>query len=385
MFIKRFQIARILGFPIHIDLSWFFIVVVLAWSLAAHYFPTVLPDQTAAVYWTMGIAGTLGLFISVLLHELGHAVVARNNGMKMRGITLFIFGGVAEMSDEPPSAKVEFLVAIAGPIVSVAIAVAAYGVSVLSPWLALPEPFTVVVWYLALINFILVVFNMIPAFPLDGGRVLRSLLWQLKDDLRWATRITSSIGSAFGLLLIVFGVLVFIGGQIISGIWLFIIGLFLRNAASMSYQHLVVRRALEGERVERFMSDQPIAVPPTINLQALVDDYVYQHYHKMYPVTENGTLIGCITTTDIKQIPRDRWEQTTVADIAQPCSDENTVSLQTDAMQAMALMNRNKMSRLMVVDDAGSLVGVIALKDLLGFLAMRVEFENDAPPSPMRQ
>ncbi len=378
MFIKRFEIFRLFGFPIRIDLSWFIVVLLITWSLAAVVFPSWHDGLATGAYWGMGFIAAIGLFVSVLLHELGHALVARRCGMRMNGITLFIFGGVAEMQDEPPSAKDEFLVAIAGPIVSIAMAGVFIALWLVMSFADFAAEVTLVTGWLGWINGILVAFNMIPAFPLDGGRVLRSALWHWKNNLRWATKITSTIGSGFGVLLIVFGVLSLIGGNLIGGIWLFIIGMFLRGAAQMSYQQLLVRRALEGEPVHRFMKTQPTTVEPDLTLDRLVNDYFYRYYHKMYPVMEHGELRGCISTRDVKDVPSEQWSAMTVRDLVKPCSSTNTIRADTDAMETMSRMNRNDASRLMVVDDAGRLVGVIALKDLLRFLAMKVELEEDS-------
>src|SRR6056297_3376601 len=286
MITKRFKIFSLLGFPIYLDLSWFAIVILISWSLATSVFPSQVEGLTATAYWTMGVLGALGLFASILAHELGHAVVARRFELPMRGITLFIFGGVAEMTKEPPSAKAEFFVAIAGPIVSVLISAGCFAVVALGGS-AMPPSAAAVISYLALINAVVVAFNLIPAFPLDGGRVLRSILWHVKGNLRWATRISSSIGSGFGLVLILLGLLSLLSGSLFAAIWQFLIGMFLRNAAQMSYQQVLMRRALEGEPVSRFMRTSVVDVSPTMTLDQLVDNYVYRYHHKMYPVTEN--------------------------------------------------------------------------------------------------
>lgn len=204
------------------------------------------------------------------------------------------------------------------------------------------------------------------------------MLWQTRGSLRWATRITSQIGSAFGISLIVLGVLVLITGNLISGLWFCIIGLFLRSAATNSYQQLLIRKALEGEPVSRFMVHDPVTVPPDITIEQLVNEIFYRYYHKMYPVVdESGLLLGCITTRQVREIPQQQWTQMSVRDIAQSTGEENTISLHTDAMQAMSRMSRTELSRLMVLDDNGELVGIIALKDLLRFLSMKVELEDD--------
>lgn len=377
MFIRRFELFRIFGFPIRIDLSWFIIVALITWSLAEHLFPNLNDSLTTTAYWTMGFAGAIGLFVSVLLHELGHAVVARRCGMRMNGITLFIFGGVAEMQDEPPSAKDEFLVAIGGPVVSVAlIGVFAIAAGILG-FAGAHESLTLVAGWLAWINLILVVFNMIPAFPLDGGRVLRSILWQWRGSLRWATKITAAIGAGFGLFLILMGVYLLIFHMLlIAGFWWIIIGMFLRSAANMSYQQVLIRRALEGEPVGQFMKTEPVTVEPNLTVDRLVSDYFYRHYHKMYPVLDGDRLVGCVTSREVKSLEPEQWPNMRVAEIAQPCSNENTIQANTDAMEAMSRMSRNESSRLMVV-DGDRLVGIIALKDLLRFLSLKVELNDE--------
>lgn len=387
MFIRSFEIFKLFGIPIRLDLSWFIIAILVTWSLAAAAFPQLaaqtneeLAEQmTPAVYWTMGVIGALGLFASVLLHELGHALEARRHGVPMRSITLFIFGGVAEMTNEPPNAKAEFLVAIAGPIVSLILGVLFILLA------AVPLPFSVglVIGYLGAINLLLLVFNMIPAFPLDGGRVLRAALWHYKGSLRWATRITSAIGGGFGLFLILMGIFLGISNPqqyLVTAIWMALIGMFLRGAASMSYQQLLVRRALEGEPVHRFMHDQPRTVPSSTSLQSFVEDYVYRYNHKMFPVQDNGNLRGCVTLNQLKEMPREQWSQHTVNDIAQECSPENTIRPDADAMEALSQMNRTGASRLLVVDEQGNLQGVLTLKDLMGFISLKVELEEDEKP-----
>lgn len=374
MFGKTIDLFSIFGFKIRLDLSWFVVVVLITWSLAVGYFPQAYEDLTPAAYWAMGALGALGLFASVIAHELSHATVARRFGVEMRGITLFIFGGVAEMANEPPSPKVEFWIAVAGPIASFVVGGLLFAVGAA---LALPTAVAAVVGYLATINVVLAVFNLIPAFPLDGGRILRSILWQWKDSLRWATRVTSAIGAGFGFLLIGLGVLqLVVGGMqyFVSAMWLALIGLFLRGAAQMSYQQLLLRRVLEGEPVSRFMVTQPVSVPRHISVAELVEGYVYRHHFKLYPVVEGDRLVGCVTTRQVKELPREEWDATTVGALAAGCSPDNSVSPDADAMEVLSRMSRNRSSRMLVV-EGGRLVGIIALKDLLEFFSLKIELE----------
>jgi len=248
-------------------------------------------------------------------------------------------------------------------------------VGLASEW---PQALNVTALGLGIANLGLVAFNMIPAFPLDGGRVLRSALWQWKGDLRWATRVTSSIGSGFGLLLIGFGVFTLVaGGSLFNAVWFGLIGLFVRNAARMSYQQLLLRRALEGEPVARFMEPSPVAVERALRVRELVDEYVYRHHHKTYPVVDDGRLIGCVSTRTVRELPPEEWERQTVGAIVEPCSEENTVSPDMDAMKALSLMSRTGTSRLLVADGE-RLVGILALKDLLKFFSLKMEL-GDRP------
>ncbi|MEX0655502.1 MAG: site-2 protease family protein [Phycisphaeraceae bacterium] len=380
MFGPSFHLFNLFGFPIRVDLSWFIIVVLITWSLAeglfgSEQFYPQLVDQPG-MRWAMGFAGAMGLFASVVLHELGHAKVAESFGLPMKGITLFIFGGVAEMTDEPPSAKAEFWVAVAGPIVSIAVGIVAGLLWLGGHAVGLGVPVTSVIGYLAIINIALVVFNMIPAFPLDGGRVLRSVIWAYSGKLHKATRITSQIGSGFGIVLMVLAVVQLLFGNIIGAVWWFLIGMFLRGAAQMSYQRLLARRALEGESLQRFMKQNPVTVTPDVPIDRLVDDYLYRYNYKMFPVVEDGDhLAGCLTLNQIKDLPREKWHDTHVADVYERCGPSNTIQLNQDPLDALTAMSQNQRSRLMVL-DGDRLVGVISLKDLMDFLSMKVELEE---------
>ncbi len=375
MFGRRFKLFTLLGFEVRIDLSWVIIAGLVTWSLAEGLFPYLYHNFTKQTYWTMAVIGALGLFASIIFHEFCHSLVARRFGMPMKGITLFIFGGVAEMGDEPPSARAEFMMAIAGPLSSIAIGIIFYGVYVSGLQGDWPAPVNGVSRYLAYINGILAAFNLLPAFPLDGGRVLRSILWGLKGNIRWATRVSATIGSAFGLVLIFLGIVQVFTPNYIQGIWMFLIGMFLRNAAQMSYQQLMVRQALEGEPVRRFMNPNPVTVPDSINIQQLVEDYIYRYHYKMFPVMAGDRLAGCITTRQVKEVPREEWPRQTIRALTGACSPENTISPDIDAIKALARMNTTGVTRLMVV-EGGRLVGVVTLKDLLDFFSLKLELEE---------
>ncbi|HUK20039.1 MAG TPA: site-2 protease family protein [Gemmatimonadales bacterium] len=237
MFGKQIQLFRLFGFPIRVDASWLVVAALATWSLASGYFPLRLPGLSPSTYWAMGVAGALGLFAAIVVHEMFHALVARRNGIPMRGITLFIFGGVAEMTGEPRDAKAELLMAAAGPFASILIALACYALALAgrNTW---PTPITAVLGYLAVINAVLAGFNLLPAFPLDGGRIFRAILWRWKGDLRRATQTAARVGAGFSVLFMALGVVSFVGGDFISGVWWFLIAMFLRQAAIASSQQI---------------------------------------------------------------------------------------------------------------------------------------------------
>lgn len=373
MFGRSFELFKLFGFSVKVDASWVVIAFLVSWSLAVSVFPAMYPDWLTSVYWVMGISGALGLFASIVVHEIAHSLVARRFGLPMKGITLFIFGGVAEMTEEPPSPKAEFWMAVAGPAVSVAVAAVCYQAAAIGKLVGLGEAAVAVVAYLGLINLVLAIFNMMPAFPLDGGRALRAALWAWKENIRWATRISSTVGAGFGALLVVLGLLSLFLGNLVGGLWWILIGVFVRQGAHGSYRQLLLRRELEGEPVRRFMKPDPVVVSRGISVERLVEDYIYRHHFKFYPVVDDDErLLGCVTTRDVKQLPRDEWVRQTVGAFVTPCSDENTVTPDDDAMRALSKMNSSKASRLMVV-EGDRLVGVLSLKDLLGFFSLRME------------
>jgi Zn-dependent protease len=375
VFGKSIPLFKLFGFPIKLDPSWFIVAILLIWSLSSFFFPETYSGLGAAAYWWMGITAAFGLFASIVLHEIGHSVVARHYGIPIKGITLFIFGGVAELQDEPSSAKAEFLVAIAGPLVSVVLALLFFGLATLAQALGGVMGVVGVLSYLGSINTIVVIFNMIPAFPLDGGRVLRAGLWKAWGSLRKATRLTSQIGAGFGFFFIGLGILSFFTVSLVSGLWLVLIGLFLRTAAGMSYQQLLVRQALEGESIHRFMTTDPVTVTPNMSVHDMIENYVYRYYYKLFPVVEGEKLVGCVTLDRLKELSPEERSSRTVGDVAEACSEKNTIRSDADAMEALSRMSKEH-SRMMVVDD-DRLQGIIALRDLMRFFSLKIELGEE--------
>ena len=375
MFGRPVSLFNIFGFEIKIDISWLILAALVTWSLASGLFPEYYKDLSPASYWWMGAAGAAGLFLSIVFHELAHSLVARNYGVSMKGITLFIFGGVAEMEDDPPNPKAEFFMAIVGPLSSAAISLFLFLIIFWGKERSWPVTINGVLAYLAWLNIVLAVFNLVPAFPLDGGRVLRSALWSWKKDMRWATAIAARIGSGFGITLIILGVISLFMGNFVGGLWWFMIGLFIRSAAQRSYQQLLARGLFHAKKVKDLMIKNPLTVPRSISLTEFVNEYVYKHHFQMYPVLSFGRLTGCISVNQVAAIPREEWPMQTVGVIALPCNEETTVGPEEDANKALEVMNRTGNSRLMVV-DGDQLVGIIALKDMLTLLSLKMELND---------
>jgi Zn-dependent protease/predicted transcriptional regulator len=375
MFGRPIKLFSIFGFEIRVNLSWLILAALVTWSLATGLFPEYYKNLSPEAYWWMGGAGALGLFLSIVFHELSHSLVARKYGITMKGITLFIFGGVAEMEDDPKDSKVEFLMAVAGPLSSILIGAVMYFFYYWGGKSGWPLEVDGVFAYLAWVNAALAVFNLVPAFPLDGGRVLRSVLWRWKKDLRWATAIASQIGSGFGIVLIIMGVIYVFRGNFIGGMWWFMIGLFLRSTAQQSYQQMLARAIFHAEKIKDLMVKNPVTVSRAITLQEFVHDYVYKHHFQMYPVLSFGKLAGCISVAQAAAVPREEWSSHTVGEVALSCNQETTVGPEDDANKALAIMNRTGNSRLLVV-DGDQLVGIIVLKDMLKLLSLKMALND---------
>jgi len=364
------------GFAVKIDWSWAILAVMIAWSLAEGFFPALYSGLPTLTYWWMGAAGVIGLFLSILLHELSHSIVGRHYKVPIRGITLFIFGGVAELEEEPLSPKIEFRMAIIGPILSLCLAGLFYLATIGGEAAGWPPPAIGVAHYLASLNLILALFNLAPGFPLDGGRVLRAVLWGRWGDLRRATRVAVKAGIWLAFLLMGTGMVSILAGDLGTGIWWILIGLFLRNAAAGSYYELRTRELMRSRTVRDFMSGSPIAVNSNISLQQFVDDFVLRYHHEFFPVVDEGRILGSAGLEQLKAIPRDAWPTTTVGDVLAPISDRNAIEAQVGAMAALRAMQQQKVSRLMVL-DGGILVGILALKDLLKNLSLEVTLQGD--------
>lgn len=369
---------RLFGLPIKADLSWLFLVALVVLSLAQGVFPDsrwLGPKWPVYVYWLLAFIGAAALFASLIVHEMCHSLVARKTGMPVSGITLFIFGGVSQLEDEPPTAGTEFLMAIVGPLSSVLLGGIFLIATAIGSRLGWSRPVLAVLAYLSFINFLLAGFNMLPAFPLDGGRVLRSIIWGITQNLRLATNVAVQIGAFFGLGLIFFGVLLLFNHVVIGGIWLMVIGFFLRQAAQGSLQMVVMRQQLQGEKVRRFMTTDLVTVPRGLTVQNFVDGYVFHHRFSYYPVVDDdGRLSGLLSARAPRNVPQDQWSATPVDAVMSPADENMVLDPETDAVDALSTLRLRQEHRAVVVQD-GRPIGIVSLRDLLSFLALKIDLE----------
>jgi Zn-dependent protease/CBS domain-containing protein len=363
-----FRIGKIAGIEISVHVSWLLIVALLTWSFAVGWFPALYPGWTTLAYWAVALLATLLLFASVLVHELAHSLVARRRGLPVSSITLFIFGGVSNLEQEPKSPGVEFQMSIVGPLTSLLIG----GLSFLL-LLAMrggTSPLAAILEYLGLMNILLGLFNLVPAFPLDGGRVFRSIVWKLSGSLRTATRAATLAGQWIAYLMILAGFWLIFGGDFLDGIWLGLIGWFLLTGAQSANSQVVLETMLKGVTVGKVMNTSPITVPANISLQKLVDEFLLPHGWRSAFVMQVDWLAGLITLDDIRHVPRDEWGQTLVGLAMVPREKLHAVSPQQSLNEVLPLMVGRDVNQLPVVEN-DRLVGVLSREDIMRFLEIR--------------
>jgi len=362
-------LGKILGIPIKLHSSWFLIAALITWSLAGGYFPQEYPGWATITYWIVGAVTAVLFFASVLLHELGHSVLALREKVPVRNITLFIFGGVAQIGREPPTAGAEFRIAVAGPLTSLLLA----GVSgllgrMLDGSAALAAPLA----YVARINLMLALFNMIPGFPLDGGRVLRALLWGLGGSFRTATRWASWVGRGVAYLFILTGVGQIFLGSFLNGLWIAFIGWFLNNAAESSYQQVVLRDTLAGVTVRSVMTERCPIVSSDLRLDHLVNDLVLGQGQRCFFVADNENLQGLITLHNIRAVPSEQRETLTASQIMTPTESLFRAHPDDDVLALLQRMDEANVNQVPVMDNS-HLLGVITREHLLHYIRLRSE------------
>jgi len=366
------SIGRVAGIRIGIHYTWLFAFLLIAWSLAGSYYPDDVPGLNTATYWLIGIVSALLLFASVLIHELTHSLVARRLGLTVDGITLFIFGGVSNLTTEPSTARNEFLVAVVGPISSLVLAGLFWLVARTIP---VSSPAGAVAGYLAFVNLLLGGFNLVPGFPLDGGRVFRALVWGATGSLRRATLVASYVGQAFGWLLIVWGLTRVLSGDLFGGLWTAFIGWFLNGAAESTRQEQTVQQSVRSVTASSLMEAPATAIPPTMTVEDFVYEQVMRHGHRALPVVEDGRLVGIVSLSDVRKVPREVWSSTPVSRLMTR-APLVTVAPGEDLGVAIGRMAQRGVHQLPVVED-GSLLGLLTRADVMRYLHLRHELGID--------
>lgn len=372
MFQNSKEIFSILGFKIRIDLSWFIIAALIVWSLSNSYFPARLENVSTYDVLSLSVISMLGLFLSLVLHEISHALVARLFNLKVGSITLFIFGGVAELERNPENAKSEFWIAIAGPVMSIFLAGFFYVLKTISVLLDASVMTVELFSYLSLINFVLAVFNLVPAFPLDGGRILRSIIWHFQDNVITATRIATSFGKVFAVILIIMGVLLLFSSQVVAGLWQILIGSFIFGASAAAYEDLKIRHALKDHTVSALMTRHPWVASPEETVQVLIDSVILKHNVSFVPVLENDYVLGYVDASMIKTIDPENWGDTKLGDIYIKLKPENSSRAEVPIQQVFDKMVRSGNRKLLIVKN-GMLEGILTLSDLMTYLSIRQE------------
>jgi Zn-dependent protease/CBS domain-containing protein len=367
-------LGKIFGIEIGLDYSWFVIFALLTWMLAGSYYPNEFKNWSPLLYWVTGAVTAIMLFVSVLLHELGHSAIALRYKIPVRSITLFLFGGVAQIGAEPPSAVAELLIAIGGPLVSLALAIFFYtvqsAVSGVEPLLGLTK-------YLAYINIALVLFNLIPGYPLDGGRALRAIVWAITGSMSRSTVIAANVGRFCALLLIFAGTFQMFSGNLGGGLWIALIGWFLDNAASVQIQQVTLRGLLTGHRVTQAMSTRCAIVPEDLTVQQLVDDQILGSGQRCFLVNRGDKTIGLITLHRVKEVPRHKWTTTSAVEVMIPFEQLKCVDPDTELWSALENMDRNGVNQMPVVRSQ-QVVGMLSREDAITFL--RTLQELGVPP-----
>lgn len=366
-------LGRLLGIRVRLDWSWFVVFFLLTFSVRT-ILDARFPGWPEWLAWVAGVVSALGLFAGVLVHEFSHALMARRFGIRTHDITLFIFGGVARIVGEPQTPRAELLIAGIGPVTSLVIGLLCWAVLVLAAPI-LPEVGQAVIAYLAFVNVALAIFNMIPGFPLDGGRLLRAWFWHRSGDFVAATVRAAGWGKVIAVILAVYGVFLILVRGDFGGLWLAFIAWFLYSAAESSRQAAVIRGALEGLRVGQTMTKQVVTVPDTLPLSRLVDEYFFRHRYHGFPVEREGRVVGMVGMKGLQQVPRDLWPHVTVAQVMLPLESEQTVGPDAPLTTVLELMTRYDRGRLPVVQD-GRLLGLITRRDLMHVLQLRGGLEE---------
>ena len=384
MFFKRATLFTCFGFKVKADLSWVFLSVLIYWMLGTHTFPSQMPGLEEDIYPLMSISALALLMISIIAHEVAHAIIAEHYQMPIESITLFVFGGVAEMKGDPSHPKGEFLMALAGPAMSALLAGLFYGAHHTYLMYTDPDAISEVLRFVGLLNLLIALFNIIPAFPLDGGRALRAVIWKYKNNLVLATRIASSLGAVFAYALLGLAVWQILKhNDVMGGMWTGIMALFLHAAGGYNVRQTESRTLLGTEKVARFLHNQIITITPDLTINELVDQYVYKHYQKAFPVVDNGKLVGVITLQALLSLDRHKWHWLHVASVMEQPSGDNTIALDASAYDALDKMQSLGKEMLMVT-SGDRFMGAISFRDVAAFLSITLKIDHNKPVTESR-
>ena len=364
------RLGRVFGMEIFISYSWFVIFALVTVTLSFSLFPDQFPKNGTVANIAIGLFSSMLFFISLLLHELAHSLVANLNDMPIKKITLFIFGGMSQMSEEPKEPGAEFKMAIAGPVSSLLLAAVFFAVYRSLMALGLSSVYYAAFAWLSEVNLFLAIFNLAPGFPLDGGRVLRAAVWYVTKNLEKATVIASKAGQGVGLLLITFGVLLFLLGQL-GGVWLILIGWFLNQSAVASFRQMALQQSLSNVLVEQIMSPDVETISPNLSLEELVNHYFLRFRFGRFPIVEGRSLLGIVTLHDVKEIPRDEWPLKTAGQIIEPIDESMFINPNDEAVVALRIMAENDIGHLLVVDGEKDLVGIVTRADIVQLINVK--------------
>ncbi len=370
------RLGKIAGINIYAHLSWFIILVLLTWSLASDWFAQLFPGWATTTYWITAFISALLLFACVLVHELTHALVSQAHGLTVKNITLFIFGGVANIEEEVKRSGIEFQIAAVGPIASLLLAAVTF-------LLALPlrgsnSSAEAILDYLAVSNLVLGVFNLIPGFPLDGGRVLRSIIWKVTGNLQKSTRIASYVGQASAYVFILLGIIEFFTGNFFNGLWTVFVGWFLLNASQTANTQVELQSTLQGVSVGQVMNPRPVTVPGNISLQRLMDEYFLPLGLHSAPVTQGDYLSGLITFTDIAGVARERWSYIPVGHVMRLLEQVYMTTPEQPLQDVLKMMGTQDINQVPVIQD-GRLVGLLSRESIIRYLQVRQSLKGDEP------
>ncbi len=376
MFRSSIKLFKIFGIEVGLNYSWFIIFALITFTLTTSFFPTSLPNASVAVYIVLGVITSILFFFSVLFHEISHSLVARKNGILIDKISLFVFGGVAQMTKEPDTPRAELLMAIAGPLFSIVLGALFGAVYFIFRYVYPVEFISVPVGYLAYINVLLGIFNLIPGFPLDGGRVLRAIIWYSTKDLRKSTRIAASVGEGFGFVLILIGIFLLFRGDWGNGLWLMFLGWFLHQAAAGSYEQVIISQSLSALKASDMMTKDIVSVSSTIHLDELVHEWFMRYRFGRFPVVDGDQIYGIVTIHDVKSIPRDEWSTKNVLDIIKPISPDEIISSDEHASTVLGRMSSKGITEFLVISEK-KLVGIITKSDILRALKLQRAFSDN--------